>query len=389
MKRLAIAISSVLMAAVLPAMAQEAEDQQYDYEFNPHWFIQGQLGGQYTLGERHFKDLSSFNAQLGVGYEFSPALAARLSVNAYRSRAGMAEFTVPGGGDYQWDWNYIAPSLDGMLDLSNAIMGFNPERKFGFGVLAGIGANYVFNKDEAVKQRDAIEAAYTAVGVPMSTDYLKNADRAGLFLTGRLGTFVDWHITDKWALGLELQANMAQDDYNSKFGDNTDWYFNGLVGVKYCFGKTHKKTPKEKMVPLSEASNYVDCPDPEEKVVEKVVKEVVEVPVLKTGLREEIYFTIGKDEISTAESFKIRRLVAFMKENPDTKIEISGNADASTGTHEFNQKISESRAKKVAKAITDAGIDESRITIQAYGDTKNIYEGSEMEYNRVAICIIQ
>lgn len=373
---------------VLPIKAQNAQSQEYDYEFNPHWFIQGQAGGQYTLGERNFTDLTSLNFQLGVGYEFNPYLAARVSFNAYQSKAGMAKNVIPGGGDYKWKWkwNYVAPSVDGLLDITNLFGGFNPERKLSFGVLAGLGVNIVFDKDEAVDKKAAIVQAYAKNGVAMNQEYLKYSGETGPFLAIRMGSYLDYHITDNLALGLELQANATSDKYNSKDGDNlNDWYFNGLVGLKYCFGKTHEKTPKEQMIPASQAGNYADCPDPQEKVVEVPVE--VPVEVVKNGFYEEIYYDINKDKIAQSEKYKVRHMIEFLKENPEAKVEISGNADKATGTAQYNQAISQRRADNVAKALKEAGIDESRITVIANGSTRNIYEGEDMKLNRVCICI--
>ena len=89
--------------AVLPAQAQSAGPvQQYEYEFNPHFFIQAQGGAQYTLGELKFTDLLSPNVQVGVGYEFNPWLAARLSVDFWQSKAGYKRDT---NRSYSWKWN--------------------------------------------------------------------------------------------------------------------------------------------------------------------------------------------------------------------------------------------------------------------------------------------
>ena len=394
MKSYKIFATAVLMSlcAVLPVQAQRTagQDQQYEYVFNPHWFIQGQAGGQYTLGERNFTDLTSLNFQLSGGYEFNPYLAARLSFNAYQSKAGMAKYSVPGGGDYKWDWKYIAPSIDGMLDITNLIGGFNPERKLGFGILAGLGLNVVFNKDDAIEAKNQIMQAYAANKATMKDpDYLSYADKTGPFFTGRLGTYLDFHITDNLALGLELQANITSDKYNSKNGENADWYFNGLLGLKYCFGgnggKTYEKRAKEKLVPVSQAANYAPDCDPVEKVVEKIVEKPIEVTI--PSIYEEIYYDINKDQISSNEKYKLRRIVDFMKKYPDTKIEISSHADKATGTTDYNQKISERRAANVAKALVEAGISESRISTSAHGSTQNMYSGDEMKLNRVSICI--
>lgn len=371
--------------AVLPAQAQSAGPvQQYEYEFNPHFFIQAQGGAQYTLGELKFTDLLSPNVQVGVGYEFNPWLAARLSVDFWQSKAGYKRDT---NRSYSWKWNYVAPSVDAMIDLTNLFGGFNPERKISFGAIAGIGANIVFDKKEAEDVRKDVLATYIIPGTNQDL-IMPYYNETGPFLAVRMGAYLDWHITDNLALGLEFQSNVLSDKYNSKKASperNADWYFNGLVGLKYCFGKTYEKIAKEQLIPVSQAQNYASCPDPVEKIVEKVVEKPV--PVEVPTLYEEIYYEINKDKVSNAEKYKLNRVIDFLKKYPDAKITIDGHADKATGTADYNQKISQRRADNVVKALKDAGISESRITVTAHGDKDNMYSGSDMKLNRVTVCV--
>ena len=73
--------------------------------FNPHWYLQGQVGGQYTLGEIPFGELLSPNAQLGIGYNFSPVFGVRMGINAWQSKGGWRE------PNYKWAWNYVNPNV--------------------------------------------------------------------------------------------------------------------------------------------------------------------------------------------------------------------------------------------------------------------------------------
>ena len=139
------------------------------------------------------------------------------------------------------------------------------------------------------------------------------------------------------------------------------------------------------MIPLSDVADYAPAPEQIEKIDTVVVEK--EVPVYTPSLYEEIYYAINKDKVSTGEKYKIRRIVEFMNENPESKIEISGHADMATGTAEYNMKLSQRRAENVAKALTEAGIDESRISVSFKGSEENIYEGEDMTLNRVSICI--
>jgi hypothetical protein len=73
------------------------------------------------------------------------------------------------------------------------------------------------------------------------------------------------------------------------------------------------------------------------------------------------------------------------KKTGKAKVTVTGYADAGTGNPRINMFYSKGRAENVAKALTDAGIDAARITVDAKGDTVQPY--SENDKNRVSICI--
>ena len=73
--------------------------------------------------------------------------------------------------------------------------------------------------------------------------------------------------------------------------------------------------------------------------------------------------------------------------NPSARIEIVGYADAATGSHALNLKLSRQRAAGVAAALEQAGIAADRISAEGRGDTVQPFPG--VEQNRVSICIAQ
>jgi len=363
-----IILSTLLMAGCLTASAQKTETE---YVFQPHWYLQGQVGAQYTLGEVDFGDLLSPNVQIGVGYKFNPYIGLRLAVDAWQSKAGYdgAEFGT-NLGTHKWKWNYVAPSLDVNFDLSNLFFGFNPERKWSYGVLAGIGANIAWGNDEA---KDA-KAAVVAKGVEGPSHVW---DGTQVNLQGKLGAFVDYNINDAWAVGLEVNANFLNDHYNSKHAPNADWYFNALVGVKYNLGSTYSKKEKKACC----------APEVKEKVVEKIVEKKVEVEKVQP-MRRDIFFVIRGSQISLNEMQKVREIAEYMKKYPESKVVVTGYADKGTGNPTINYKYAEARAKKVAETLEkNYGIAASRITYNSKGDTEQPY--AEKELNRVSICIAE
>lgn len=375
MKKTLLSVA-LCMAGCMAASAQ-GQEEKTEYVFNPHWYVQAQIGGQYTLGEVAFGKLLSPNIQIGGGYNFNEVVGARLSLNAWQSRGGS---NIANTG-FKWKYSYVAPTIDATVNLSNLIAGYNPNRLVNVSVFGGIGMNIAFNNDEAQDAQNGILALY-----PYEEGYKPLAylwDGAKVRMTGRLGANVDFRITDEWSVGLEVQATTVGDHYNSKRAHNSDWYFNALVGVKYNIGKTYsKKTVR---------NEATEAPV-RERVIERIVEKPVEKPVevvkqhKQESFRRDIFFKISTNTITLEEMQKVREVAEFLKNNPSAKVEVTGYADKGTGNAKINSRLSEQRANAVVKALTENyGISASRIFSSSKGDTEQPYE--EAALNRVTICI--
>lgn len=372
-------INKALLAGLLmmvlssSAIAQE-NGEKVENVFNPHWYIQAQpLGMQYTLGENPFGKLLSYNLQVAGGYNFNKYLGARFAINAYQSKAGWDIKNI----NKTWKWYYIAPAADVTLNLSNLMFGYNPDRIFTFGAFAGIGVNIFWGNNQASDVKKDLTSIY---------DHSQNIrhlwDGCKASLLGRAGVTGDFRINSNWSVGIELQATTVSDKYNSKKAGNTDWYFNGLIGVKYVFGKSNKKTVVAAVTQTAPATNE------QVKVVEKVVEKTVYVETTIHEINRSIYFRkAGNTAISSSEMHKIQEVADFMKDHPEATVTLCGYADKDTGTPAINAKLSEKRAKAVAEALINKyGIAESRITIDHKGDTEQPKKGSD---NRVTIAVAQ
>ena len=376
MKLKNIMMTAVLAMGSLAASAQEAP--KTEYVFNPHWYVQAQVGAQYTLGEVKFGDLISPNFQIGVGRQFTSLWGARFSINAWQSKGGINEYSWTDGakvGKEKYNWKFIAPQLDATFNLSNAIAGFNPNRTVSVGLLAGIGANIAFSND------DAVALAATADKHNHGSENLKYAwDGTKVRFLGRFGANVDFRIDDAWSIGVEATANVTTDKYNSKKAGNGDWYFNALVGVRYNIGKTY-------------STRTITPPAPVEKVVERIVEKIVEVPAkteerVKGGkLRREVFFTIGKNKISQDGFNKIQEVVDFMKKYPEATVTVTGYADRGTGSAKFNDRIAARRADVVETELVNRGIARDRIVKSSKGSRVQPFNDNDM--NRVTICIAE
>ncbi len=374
MKFSKIIMTSSLILSSLFAAAQDKEVTA----FNPHWYLQGQVGVQETLGEASFGKLLAPNAQIAAGYQFSSKFGARLAINAWESKAGL-EFNNQLN---KWKWNYVAPAIDVTADLTNIIGGYKPNRVVSVGVFAGIGANIGFGNGEAGDVRAAL-AQQNHEALRLYWDGTK-----ARFL-GRFGAMVDFKVSKRVSLGIELQANTLADGYNSKKAGNADWYFNALAGVKFTLGKSTKAVPVPAPIVMHDTI-YVD------RVVEKVVEKRVEVPVeIKTDavqvqkLRRDIFFTIAKTVVTKQEMSKVEEVANFLKANPNSKVVITGYADKGTGSKTLNLRLAKNRANAVFNVLVEKyKISADRII------AKSMDDGMEQPYNdpiqnRVAICVVE
>ena len=376
-----ILLSGVVAMGCISASAQEA-DKTVNV-FNPHWYVQAQIGGQYTLGEVGFGKLLSPNAQLGVGYNFNKVVGARFSLNAWQSKAGQKVISDGANTTYKWKWNYIAPMVDATFNLTNLFCEYNPNRLVEVGVFGGIGANIAWGNDEA---KDAKEAILATPGSKNLEGYDKTAMPLENLWTGsktrfvaRVGANVDFRVSDRVKLGVELSANTLSDKYNSKKAGNPDWYFNALVGVKVALGETH-------------TTKVIPAPKPVEKIIERIIEKPapapapkVETKVVEENFRRDIFFPIGNTNIAKSQTTKIAEIVEYMKENPDAKITLTGYADKGTGSVAFNDKIAARRAQTVYNTLAAKGVAKSRMIKKSMGSRVQPFEENDM--NRVTICI--
>ena len=373
MKLNKVILSGVVALSCVSASAQEA-DKTVNV-FTPHWYAQAQIGGQYTLGEIGFGKLLSPNVQVGVGYNFNQVVGARLTLNTWQSKAGQNV----AGNVYKWKWNYVAPMVDATFNLTNLFCEYNPDRLVEVGVFGGIGANIAWGNDEAADAQKAILAGpgknLAEVQAPLENLW----DGTKTRFVARVGANVDFRVSDRVKLGVELSANTLSDKYNSKKAGNPDWYFNALVGVKVALGETH-------------TTKVIPAPKPVEKIIERIIEKPapapapkVETKVVEENFRRDIFFPIGNTNIAKSQSTKIAEIVEYMKENPDAKITLTGYADKGTGSAAFNDKIAARRAQTVYNTLAAKGVAKSRMIKESKGCRVQPFEENDM--NRVTICI--
>jgi outer membrane protein OmpA-like peptidoglycan-associated protein len=380
-------MSLLLFLGVLSASAQAEQKGTTEYVFQPHWYIMLQGGGQYTLGEGSFSDLFSPNAQVALGYNFTKVVGLRLSVNAWQSKGVIklddTDMTPAQSFEGKWKWNYVAPSLELMFNLSNIVCNYNPTRLLNVYAFVGGGANIAWKNDQA-QNVEAQIAAYQNTNPNLLYDgkqnmrYLWDGSKVNIF--GKGGLIFDFRVSDKVSINIEGNANILTDKYNSKKAGNADWYFNALAGVKINLGKTY-------------TTKFTPAPEPEVRYVEKVVEKIVEVPAKVEvkpieKIRRDIFFTINSFKVRDTEQEKIKDIADYLQAHPNAKVEVTGYADAGTGNNRINDRLAKQRADVVVKALMNQyNISADRITFDSKGS--RVQPFAENDLNRVTICIAE
>ena len=346
------------------------------YTFKKHAFIDLQGGLQYTLGEAKFKDLLSPNLQGAIGYQFSPVIGARIQANFWQSKGGWNGYgNPPYTKDYAFD--YVAPGLDLIFDLSNLIAGYNPTRVASVAAFIGGGANIAFHNGQV----KGIQQDLGAKADDMLLEYVWDGTKIRPF--GRAGLQLNFRLDDIVDLFLEGNANILSDKYNSKKADNPDWYFNALAGLRLNLGKRYTKTLPPEPIPEPEPIPVVE-PEPAPVVAPAPA------PVVETvePIRRDIFFLINKTDIRDTEAQKVKDIAYYLIKYPKAKVVVTGYADAGTGNDKINDRLAAQRADVVVKTLQNQyGIDASRISYDSKGS--RVQPFSDNDSNRVSVCIAE
>lgn len=101
-------------------------------------------------------------------------------------------------------------------------------------------------------------------------------------------------------------------------------------------------------------------------------------------VHDEVYFTLGSFRLDNQAA--LAKAARWLKDSSGVQVVIEGHADP-TGTHEGNMVLSQKRAESVRDFLVSAGIDQSRLEVMAYGDTRLRYGRADRRNRRAAIVV--
>jgi len=376
MKKLLIVLA--FMGITSAAMAQESEDPTLKYSvatnsFWSNWFIQGGFNwNAWYSGEEHGSNLkvspfkkfrSNPGVAVAIGKWFTPGIGLRTKAQGIWGKA-VTDGDNDGNGNKYWVINEHV-----LFNLSNLLLGYNPDRVVNIIPFAGAG-----------------------IGRSCTYNYYAMDLSAGLL--------AEFNITKKVAINLELGWNRFEGDIDGhghihdgeRGWDSHDNNLYGEVGLTYNLGKaTWNKVPdvdaikalsQSQIDALNAQLNDANAENArlrnmlanQKPVENKTVKEFITTPV-------SVFFNCDKTNIAYKKDLvNVQALAKYAKDN-DSNLLVTGYADSATGTPERNQWLSEHRAETVANEIVKMGVSESKIRQEAKG---GVLELSPIELNRRA-----
>lgn len=342
------------------ASAQDAGDKKNSY---PYVFIGLQGGGQTTFTDYKASKLITPIGAVSVGGMFTPAVGARLHVSGLNEKGGLKSI------DKTYDYKFVTSNLDLMLNLC-AIFAPSKSHAVNAYLIGGVGLGYAWDNDDL----NALAAQSTEnLNLKWSDDRLVHNFRVGMQ--------IDVPINKYFSVNLEATANNYHDRFNSKLNGKGDWQVQGLVGV--AFKIPTKKAPKPAPAPAPAPVAPPPAPKPAPAPAPKPEPKP-EPPKKLEETKIDVFFTIGSSAVSTAEEAKLKDFAQWMKDHPTANAEINGYADAGTGNASINEAISQKRAERVAKLLTEKyGVDASRLSVGHKGDTVQPFTNNDS--NRVVI----
>lgn len=329
------AVIALTLGGVASAQAQTYDDR---------WYVAPYVA-TYQNDDDRLADSNAFLIGIGIGRFISP----NTSIDVYWDRVNRSATA-------------LGTRVRGTNDAMDSAM-VGAALRFYFGDTAGF-APYVMAGLGAINHRGGVERGWDA-GIQAGVG-LQNAFTDNVKLRAELAYRYDW---DSGSLGGDVPLRDPNQrpgpDYRAeKFGD---WFFS--LGLTMAIGEPPAPPPPPAPAPVAPPPAPVEPPPapPEEIVIDL------------QGVMFEFDRPRPGQETSTANagllpgSIEILdQAVEVLNRYPNVRVEVAGHTD-STGPDDYNQRLSERRARVVYDYLISRGISADRLSGPVgYGETRPI-----------------
>lgn len=333
--------------------------------FFDNMFI-GIAGGVNIYGYNSGNNAPDFGDRLApsidayIGKWFTPTVGVRIGYNGLKSKGySPVQPQALDAKDHLRTFNTMFIHGDFMWNISNAIGGYNEHRFWDFVPYVGFG--YARAWEEGMEEN-------------------KIAGTAGLLNNLRISPVVDITIDARYMLVDETFDGMAPAG-GKKFENmcsltaGLTFKFGPKGGFKRpVYNAPADYTPYERRISTLEADVARQQAANErlnrELQAEKSKPKTVEVEVEKvfTPVTISSFFGIGNAQPTQKEIINLKAVADAIKSQPRAKFNVTGYADAGTGTPQRNMELSQMRADNVANVLVNTyGVNRSQLIVKGMG----------------------
>lgn len=377
MKRLMLLLAIAVMSVGANAQkttATEIPTQKHKIITNGFWdnwfidfggdFISNYSNQEVGVSNNPFSfDRGNFAFDVSVGKWATPSFGMRVKIGA----AWATQVNTPEDNPL---YNQLQVSAQPLLNLHNLFAGYKPR---------------VWNT-----------IIYGSVGYHRNFD---KSDNAFLVGAGWLNTF---NVTKRFHINVDLYANMLEGDADGKsdgWGAYThnDWQIGWSIGCGFNLGKVGWDNAPDvdaimamNKAQLDALNASLAAQQAENDRLQALIKnhkcpeakQVTEVVTTSAS----VFFNINKSRIASKKDLvNVKELAECAKANGKT-IVVTGYADAKTGSAEYNQALSERRAKAVAEELVKMGVSCDKIEVVGKGGVKDL---TPISYNRRVVVTLK
>ena len=389
MKCKILALSVLLAGSSVASMAQTTIQKGSD-----NIFVGVGVGAMSIINDGI--NTPTFNMNISVGKYLTPSWGVRAQIGGAWQTLSKVQYT-----------NYTESNklfgeinLDGMLNVTNLIGGFNPKRVVDFSIFAGPTMNVASAVSGSIELTGSSNINVGTAGNVSTTDgniTIKDYNFTSHGVKARAGATVGFDLgfncNRKVAINLEGRYGVTPSIF-SQASDcrKAESTCRLAAGVIYTFGgKKFDKCPvvdtdalnaeiNKYRSQLSKAqSDLADCKNAlanQKPVVKEVVKEI------NAESAFIVFFDLGRAQLNDYGKATIKVAAKAIKAG-DKKYKVSGFCDKATGTPSYNQKLSEKRAQVVYDALLEAGVSADKLEKVANGGTENMFGSNKL--NRAVI----
>ena len=393
-----IVLSALLLVTGMSVYAQEdfsksikttttivENADKYKVETNrfwSNWFVTAGGGALIFFGDHNmqmkFGDRLSPALDIGFGKWFTPGIGVRFMYSGLTIKGATQNGSHSTGKVYdasQWldeqKFDFMNIHGDVLFNAANLLCGYNEKRFWSVTPYVGLGWILTWETPRARNFNASI----------------------GLINSFRLSSAFD--------LNLDVRGTATKDEFDGERGGRKEeGLLSVTVGVTYKFprrtwGRSTVKTitfsdeelrlMREQLKAMNDENNRLknELVETSNKVTERVVEtNILSAPYLVT-------FQISRYALSNEARVNIGFQAKIMKENKNAVYTIIGYADKGTGTKEFNQFLSKSRAEAVYNClVNEFGVPASQLKITYEGGVDNMFY-DDPRVSRAVITVIK